>query len=60
MLLASALLAGLASLVVAEPLLTAKALLDGSPALPLGLHRRLRIQEPVSYTHLTLPTIYSV
>ncbi|GAA5938535.1 hypothetical protein JCM3775_002153 [Rhodotorula graminis] len=38
-------LAGLASLAAAEPLLTTRALRDGVPALPLGLHRHLAAQE---------------
>ncbi|GAA5913102.1 hypothetical protein JCM8208_000741 [Rhodotorula glutinis] len=38
-------LAGLASAAAAEPLLAAKALRDGVPSLPLGLHRHLVAHE---------------
>lgn len=45
MLLVHLALAGLASVAAAEPLLTAKALREGVPSLPLGLHRHLVAQE---------------
>ena len=34
--------------------------LRGGSKLPRAAHFHLRTVEPVSYTHLTLPTIYSV
>ena len=50
----------LAFLIVATTLTTAITTPDADASTPLRGKLRVAKREPVSYTHLTLPTIYSV